>query len=350
MPNQDFINFISVKDDKKTYGNLGLLLNLEMAYPGIFIKTMSDFDSVKLCRDSIDKNGKPIKVNWKEALIKFYINNKYHGITKDNEDIAKVFGAKGIPQEIFNKAYELRKKARQQNVQEHILGSPLKEDSIIESIEKIKEKTNEELKNGREIIDELYDKQFTYEWLSKHDPKNSIIGLYCGCCATITNFLYGGVIAKASVTSHDIQNLVVKNSKGEIISKGAMYINKKRGYCVINEFDLNEKYRNHEACAGRYKVNEDSPEEKDRELIFKAFQRGIGAFIEKYDKQNPEKPIQQVNIGMGFNRLKRQVERFEKAKSHLDVPEEYFFRDASENQYILYKREEKEIENGGNER
>ena len=102
-----------------------------------------------------------------------------------------------------------------------------------------------------------------------------------------------------------------------------MYVNKKYGYGVINDFELNRKYKHHERSSeikyepddntGRYNVPEDSKEEEERELIFKAFQRGIQAFIEEYDSQNPDNPIKQVNVGKGYNRLKRQVDRFERA-------------------------------------
>ena len=201
------------------------------------------------------------------------------------------------------------------------------------------------------MIEELYDKQFTYEWLSKNDPHNSIMGLFCSCCGTITSQFYGKDIAKSSVISPDVQNLVVRNSKGDIISKGTMYVNKARVYAVINDFELNEKYRNHEDSSGRYSVEETSSEEQDREMIFKAFQRGLKAFIEEYDRQNPDKPLQQINIGMGYNRLKKQVERFKKATSNLTVPSKYSFQDAMTNeQHILYQREQKQIENGGQNR
>ena len=155
----------------------------------------------------------------------------------------------------------------------------------------------------------------------------------------------------SSVIAPDVQNLVVRNSKGDIISKGTMYVNKARGYAVINDFELNEKYRHHESSSGRYSVEETSPEEQDREMIFKAFQRGLRAFIEEYDRQNPKNPLTQINIGMGYNRLKRQVERFKKATSNLTVPSEYSFQDAMTNeQHILYQREQKQIENGGQDR
>lgn len=245
----------------------------------------------------------------------------------------------------------LRQKAKRNDIPEHILEKPIKEETILESIHRIKNQTGEELANGKQMIEELYEKQFTYEWLSKNDPHNSIMGLFVSCCGTITSGAYGKDIAKASIIAPDVQNLVVRDSKGNIISKGTMYVNKKEGYAVINDFEINEKYKKHEADSGYYDVEETDPEEHDREMIFKAFQRGLKAFIQEYDTQNPKNPLTQINVGMGYNRLKRQVERFKKETSKLTVPSEYQFEDAmDEDQYILYQREQEQIENGGDER
>ena len=327
-----------------------LILNLERNYPGMFAKVVSNFDSAKAYRESLDEKGKPIKVPWEEALKKFYISNKYVGVTKENIDIAEVFAGKAS-QQAFDIANKLRQKAKAKNVPEHLLGVHLREDTILESIERIKKQTEYELASGKEIIEELYDKQFTYEWLSKNDPHNGIIGIFCSCCSTIVSQFYGKGIADASIIAPDVQNLVVRNVKGDIISKGTMYLNKEKGYAVINDFELNEKYRNHESSLEKNNLEEVSPEEQDRELIFKAFQRGLKAFIDEYDRQNPKKPLNQINVGMGYNRLKKQVERFKKATSNLAVPFKYNFEDAILNeQYILYQREEKQIENGGHDR
>ena len=347
-PDQEFLKFISIQGDKKNFQNLEMILNLERNYPGMFIKVMTNFEDAKSYRESLDENGKPIKVSWEDALKKFYESNKYVGVTKENTDIAELFGGKGLSQEVFDRASELRQRAKDTNIPEHILEKTIREETILESIERIKRQTEEELISGKQMIEELYDKQFTYEWLSKNDPHNSIMGLFCSCCGSITSQFYGKDIAMSSILAPDVQNLVIRDSKGEIISKGTMYVNKDKGYAVINDFELNQRYRNHESSAGRYIVDETSPEEQDRELIFKVFQRGLRAFIEEYDRQNPAKPLQQINVGMGYNRLKKQVERFKKATSNLTVPSEYSFKDAMTNeQYILYRREKKHIEKGG---
>ena len=360
-PNQDFLKFLSIKGKGGNFENLETLIELNKKYRGLISKVMQDFNAVKSYRESASETGKPILVSWRECLEKFYLNNKYIGITDENKDIAKLYARKGIGQADFDYASELRSRAIEEGIPEHILGKPLKEESIIESIERIKRQTEEELQDGRKIIDELYDKQFYYEWLNKRDSVNGIIGIYCSCCASINNLGYGADIAEATIISPDVQNLVVKNSKGNIIAKGAMYVNRKYGYAVINDFELNRKYKHHERSSemkyepddntGRYDVPEDSKEEEERELIFKAFQRGIQAFIEEYDSQNPDNPIKQINVGKGYNRLKRQIDRFEMALEKLDVPSDYRFWDATENsQYVLYKREEDKTRESGDER
>lgn len=352
-PDQAFFTFISQKGGKAKFENLDLLMELETNHPGMFIKVMTNFEEAKSYRETLNEEGKPITVPWEEALKKFYLSNKYIGVTKENSDIAELFGGKGLSQEIFEKANRLRQKAVAQKVPEHLLEKSVKEETILESIERIKKQTEEELTGSKQLIEELYDKQFTYEWLSKNDPHNSIMGLFCSCCGSITSSAYGKDIAKASVQAPDVQNLVIRNSKGEIISKGTMYLNQKDGYGVINDFELNKRYRNHESGSGRYNVDIDSLEEQERDLVFKAFQRGIMAFVEEFDSQNPKKPLKQINVGMGYNRLKRQVEQFKKASVNLTVPTEYQFQDAMTNdQYILYekKAEEKQIKNGGIDR
>ena len=179
------------------------------------------------------------------------------------------------------------------------------------------------------LIDNLYSKQFTYEMLSKYDPRNAIMGLYASCCGTITSSFYGKDIAKASLIAKDVQNLVVRDSSGEIIAKGTLYVNKDEGYAVFNDFEINQKYREYETDAGRYNTVTPAQKQKEheRDLIFDAFMRGIKAFVKEWDISHPDRPINIVNVGMGYNRLKAQCEK-------------YSFKDAAEHQRILYDRKE----------
>ena len=350
-PNQEFLDFISITKDKKNFPNLEMILKLEKTYPKMFEKVMEEFNAVKANRKGFDEKGKLVRVPWEQALVNFYVSDKYEGITNENVDIAVVFGNRGISQSVFEQASELREEAKSIDAPIHILGKPLAEESILESIERIKNATQLELTEGKETIEGLFNKEFTYEWLAKNDPHNSIIGFFCNCCATINSTYYGKEIVKASVLSPNVQNIVVRNAKGEIIAKGTMYIDKKLGYGVINEFEINERYKKHEIYStGTYNVEEDSKEEQERDMIFNAFQRGIMAFVEEYDKQNPVHPLKQINVGMGYNKLKRQVQRFKKETQNITVPSRYNFNDTKKEQYILYERAEREIKNGGVDR
>lgn len=336
-PNQDFLNFIASVGENKKLQNLELLLEFDDNQPGVFERIVKRFDIVKKYRTAIDENGKPCNVPWREAIKKFLKSNQYENITNENKDIALIFSEHGLSQDVFDEASKLRDIALKKKIKSHILSSHLKEESIIEKIERIKNSTGEMLGDSKKIIDELYAQKFTYEMLDKHDPKNAIIGLYCSCCATLTSTFYGRHIVNASMTENDVQNLIVRDAKGDIIAKAAMYVNSVTGYAVINEFELNEKYKANEYSSGKYTTS-DSNQENDRELIFAAFKRGINAFVSEYDKEHPKKPILQVAVGMGYNRLKKQCERYKDVTLALQVPVDYFFQDAAFEQKVLYER------------
>lgn len=353
---QEFLNFISVSSRKGYYDNLELLLDLEQENRGIFEKVMTDFEDAQKCRKAERKDGLPMLLTWREALTAFYRTKKFNGVTKENADIAKVFSQyPGISQSVFDEASKLRQEAIADNVPEHILGKCLEEESLLQSIERIRESTKEELRKSEDLLESLYEKQFTFEWLSKRAPENGILGsIYCDCCANLKSGFYGKKIAVSSITAKDVQNLVVRDNNGEIIAKCTMYANENLGYCVINDFEISDKYkktedRGSDSYGGRYtgefkKEEEKTPtekeEDKNRQLIYQAFSRGILKFVEEYDKVHPDNPIKQINVGMGYNKLKKQTTALTKATELLTVPMEYSFEDAEEEQYIFYKRTE----------
>ena len=164
---QDLINFLTPQG--KNNDNLELLKKLERDYPGIFAKVVAGFDDAKEYRTTLAEEGTTKVLSWEEALKKFYLSNKYIGITEKTKDIAEVYSAKGLEQDVFDKGVSLRKKAEQMNIPENILGKTIKEASILEKIEQLKQQTAEELANSKDIIEELYSKQ-TFE---KHVDKLS---------------------------------------------------------------------------------------------------------------------------------------------------------------------------------
>lgn len=339
-PNADFVKFIGHKGDNGKLDNLEMLLILEHSYPGLFAKTMTSFDIAKTFRVALGPNGTPVKVAWTDALVKFYQQISYVGVSDENRDIADLFIRHGVDQKDFATALELRDKAKKDKIPAHILGEELTETTILESIEKIKNQTENLLQDSKALIDELYEKQFTYEMLSKHDPRNAILGLYTSCCGTITSLFYGKEIAEATITQADVQNMVVKNYKGEIVAKGTLYVNEKDGYAVFNDFELNEIYKKHEISDGFYNAPEGSSEKKEREMIFEAFKRGVSAFVARYDELHPDKPINYVTVGVGHNRLNEQLEHYEESTKLFTVPADYEFQDAGLMQKVLYDRKQ----------
>lgn len=344
QPNQEFLKFLSIREKDGKFSNMEMLKKLDNDYPGILIKTIKQFPLAMQYRTSLKETGTPVNIPWEEALVKFFQKNKFDNVTDQNRDIADLFASKGLIQSHFDRAIEINKNVKEKNIPSHILKKSLKEETILESIEKIKNQTEAQLIDSKNLIDELYSKKFTYEMLDKHDPKNFIIGIYSSCCCTISSSFYGKSIAKASVEAPDVQNMIVRDSKGEIVAKGTMYVNEKQGYAVFNDFEVNSKYKKHELNfdigygSGYYDVRPDSPEEKDRDMIFDSFMRGINAFVKEYDNEHPSNPIKKVNVGMGYNRLKKQCKNFKQETKNLTVPADYEFNDAKSEQIVLYDR------------
>jgi len=244
IPNQEFFRWISHLESKKVkrgtykekrtiilrYDNLELLIKLEEEFPGIFATVMSDFERAKGFRKSINEEGKPTIISWKDALIKFFVGSSYT-VTKGNEDLALEFAKSGTGQDYLDLAVKLRMQAAEAGTPEHILGVPLKEPTIMESIEKIRRDTSSELAEGAATIAELQNRHFTYEWLGKNDPENFLLWCFTSCCGTLLSSDYSGKLARAAITAPDVQSIVIRDKDGKIISGGTMYVNREARIC-----------------------------------------------------------------------------------------------------------------------
>ena len=158
----------------------------------------------------------------------------------------------------------------------------------------------------------------------------------------ISSGVYGSYIAKYSAVAKDLQNVIIKDRNGVEIGKATMYINPEENYAVINEFDINHRYRRHEdeMVSGLYNVPEDHKHELVRNEIYETFRKAVMCFVEEYNLQNPVEPIIYVTVGVGANKLKRQCSKLPRV-APLHVPAEYFFMDASNDQNLFYKSDGK---------
>lgn len=339
QPNIDFLKFIT-HYEKKSYPNLLMVLNIEKKIMGVFQKIMLNFDTLKKYRTTISEKGTPTTVPWETAIYNFLSEKIYTQVTEGTKDIAKEFTHHNLDDQTFFLAKKYRQSQMANNIPHHILNKPLKEETILDTVERLKLSIDDKLSHSEELIDEVYQKAFTYEFLDKYDPKNFVIGLYASCCATISGRFYGAEIAKRTVTSRDVQNLVIRDINNEIIAKGAAYVSKNPSYMIFNDFEINEKYRRDEASDswGYYTSGMGSEESKTREKIFQAFLRGIKQFVTNYDLEHPNDPIRKVVVGAGINRLNAYCIGFPKLTFLLSVPKEYKFLDAQDGQYLIYSR------------
>ncbi len=326
--NIDFLKFLIANMKKGKIECFEQLLDLEQEkeFKGIFLKTVYNIKKVIEARNSTDIDGKPVLLSIGSAYIDYFRRNTepYKGVSPENQDIADLYSSRGAEQKFFDEAVELRNQAIRQNVPEHLLGEPNREKTILETVEEIKSKTQDEIEDTLETITAAYEKRFTYEWLNKRHAVNGILGLYTNCCASLTRAIAGRNTAKASIIAKDVQNLIIRDSANNVVAKGTMYLNRELGYGVINSITVNSKVRKKEI---------------NNELIVEAFLRGINSFVEKYNEKYPDKPIQQINTGVGYNILEKQSKQFEMASTLFPVPAEYDFHDARRKQYILYKRD-----------
>jgi len=321
--NLDLIKFLTEKE-KNTYQNFKYL----HSYGRTMSKIINNFDKIAN-QVVIDSKGRIIQNPSYKRRIETYLNQTaFENVQKGNEDLLKEFSKfHAIEQPHFDNAQIIKEKGK--DAPNHILNEELKEEIIIESIEKIKSKIKKETLESKKLIDELIDKEFTYEWLDKHDPKNFTLGLYCDCCASIVSTYYGKRIMEASITRDDVQNMIIRNNFGEVIAKATIYVNKEKGYAVFNDIEMKRIYGNEASEC-------DISDNTQRVKIYNAFKRGMHDFVEKYNSINKETPITQVNVGWTFNRLKQVIKSMEeKSEQIFEVPE--YFNDAKNIQWVVYR-------------
>lgn len=219
-----------------------------------------------------------------KSLRRYLFLVKFKGTNQDNSSIAEIVGEYFSEQKTFDNALTIQQERIQNGTADHIIGEELTEGDVFDSIDEYSKSIESSAVDTLNILTQLAGKQFTFEWLAKSDPRNYILGKLCSCCSHLEGIGYG--IMRASIIHPDIQSLVIKNKKGEIVAKSTLYINREEGYGVFNNVEVAEEV---------------SPDKKEH--IYLAYKRGLKAFAEKYNKLNPDKPIHVLTVGMERNDL-----------------------------------------------
>ncbi len=235
------------------------------------------------------------KTRWKaptvELLVKEFEANKFSGIYSNRDrEIAEHFSkVSDYQQKHFDKAKEIDKEREQSQVPDFIVGKKVSQNltqAYMEHFRYVGEVEEEIVKDATEIIanqKDVSNRIFTYEALAKSDIANFTIGYMTSCCARL--YGAGAGAMRGAIIDPDMQPLVVRNHKGEIIAYSILYINREKGYAVLNDIEVNSKY------AG---------DKESLKIIYEKMRRNAIENIEAYN-MSAEIPIDFINCGLSPN-------------------------------------------------
>lgn len=122
---------------------------------------------------------------------------------------------------------------------------------------------------------------FRYEWIPKQDFRNLVQGKEVGCCASV--ICAGSGLVAAVMTLDNFQNLAVYDKDGMEVLKGCFQLDRSRGTAVCNS-PIFKNGLPDEVVKG----------------AFGAFLEGVEQMRLVYDKNNPNKPLEQINTGLNI--------------------------------------------------
>ncbi len=260
--------------------NYDRLVELEKNNSGMIVRIYNSFRDISNTSTSHRGSQRKLKVTVEKCL-DYFSEKKFEGVNENNKKLARIL------QQYYSESYAL-------NVGETLLNESKEAPrNIFTKIELDK--------SGKCIYDNNPEQDlketscvdnFSYHWLPKQDYDNLILGKYCSCCAHILGA--GAGIMRASMILDNCQNLVIRNQENKIIAKMTIYVNREQGYAVFNTAEVNTLYHNDIAING----------------IYKAFMRGVNAFVKKYNENN-KTPISIITMGEYRNTIKHQLGNIE---------------------------------------
>lgn len=321
--NDEWASFIMNKK------NIDTLLKKDEETTGYMSRVYNEFFAIKefYRRNKGNQSYRNVTV---EACDKYFTKANFVGVTLDTIDIAPIISLYTKSQAAFVDAKNIRNEylelKRKGEIKDHILNEELKETRTFEEIENIRKQIAKDSRLVVNELDKVANESFTYEYLSKYDPANFVLGKYCSCCAHLESVGYG--IMHASIVVPSCQNLVIRNSYGRIIAKSTLYVNKEQGYGVFNTIEVNECIENNEL-----------------KLIYEKFKKAAYDFAEKYNEENDVK-LTQLNVGMSMNALAHFIRNNDtsgKILKAIDFSEygkdgKKYIGDWYDEQYIIWKR------------
>lgn len=278
---KDFTDFFLNKE------NYRLLVEEDNLNSGFISKCYNLFEEIQSTNTSNKGKQNQLKPTI-EKLKEYFKEVGFAGVTSENKQIAETIKPYFSRQNDFDNAVSIAEERKSKGTGTRILSEHLAEQDVFSSIHEYTQKIQESAVDSLHMLTDLANKEFTYEFLEKDDPDNFILGKLCSCCAHLAGSGYG--IMRASIVHPDIQNLVIRDKKNDIIGKATLYINREEGFGVCNTFAVNQYV-----------------DRKYFPALLKKFKEALGEFASRYNAEYPEKPIKQINVGLGMNDLEYQL-------------------------------------------
>ncbi len=260
-------------------------------------------------------------------FIEYFNFTNFIGVNEENSFIADAISPFFKTQSAFQLALKVYDERKANKTPEHILKVALSEKPF-KKIDKLSNDIKREATGALQNMVDAAEDAFTYEWLSKNDPLNLIVGKLCNCCAHLEGVGYG--IMHATIVHPNVQNLIVRDEKGEIVAKATLYVNRKNGYGVFNTFKIHPAHTS------------------QMEAIYKKLIKGAKAFIREYNKENPDNPLTKMTIGKGFNDFEEILDQKLKPVDQVLTPIDYsrfgidgkkYEGDSYKEQYLLWEKD-----------
>ncbi len=267
--------------------------------------SINDFENLSKSANNLDI----------EKIKQIYMRDLPPGMSERQKQLAKIMIMQGeYSADSFSKLNDIMTKAERSYP------------NIFDKIDDVQKQIDEQMRTkATHLVDEL-DANIQFEWLDKDSPYNLLIGNICGCCARLGR--EGEDIMVKSALNSSVQTMALKKKDGEYMGKATVYVNREKGYAVFNNLELNRNY------ATRAK-------QKDFDEVMDAFMRGAKAFVETYNKNNPDDQLEVVTIGADRNKIIEQVRsRLEKSpRIYKSIEFEGYKKggDSGKEQFIVYK-------------
>lgn len=269
--------------------NYQSLYKLEKEKSGFIERVYNNFRVISKTCTSNKGVQRKLKVTV-DKCVNYLSSTKFDGVTGENRDLADFIGAWYDSNDTWMTAQKILKESL--DAPRNIFTRKVNAD-------------NEVVFDKSPSCDlrENINSNFSYEWLPKQAKENLLLGKYCSCCAHLAGVGFG--IMRASMILDCCQNMVIRNENGDIVSKATIYVNDKDGYAVFNNVETSLNHRTSEEL---YK-------------IYRAFIRGSQAFVDTYNKNNPDNTIKKVTIGANRNTILKLLEEREEKHPIVDIHE-----------------------------